>query len=337
MSRHITMADVAREAGVSLMTVSRVVNQKEGVSQETRHFIQDIIRKMGYHPSSIARSLATQRTGTLGLVVPDISNPFFSGVAHGVERVAYAEGYSVLLCNTEEDPQRELDVLQLLEEKRVDGMILCSSRLEKGKLRRALAQQPAVVLVNRWLGNRRGTLPVGSVIVDDEAGAQMATQHLLNRGHRMIGFLSGPPNSYSGQGRSRGYQVALTSAGMTFRSEFTRSCPPTVEGGQMAACQLLHAHPEITALLCYNDLVAVGALQACSESSRTIPDDLAIVGYDDIFLAALVTPTLTTCRVSREELGRLSTRLLVDRMNGSSDGCEKIVLQPELVIRSSAP
>lgn len=180
MPSRVTMADVAREADVSLMTVSRVVNEKGEVSPATRQRVLEVIEQLGYRPSAIARGLATQRTGSVGLVMPDVSNPFFSDVAHGAEHLAYAEGYNIFLCNTDEDPQRELSVLQSLEEKQVDGVVLCSSRLYDSELEAALAHHPAAVLVNRRL---EGGGVVGSVVIDDEAGGRMATQHLLQAGH----------------------------------------------------------------------------------------------------------------------------------------------------------
>ena len=337
MPIRVTIADVAREAGVSMMTVSRVVNDKEGVSQETRQAIEEVIRKLDYRPNILARSLATQRTGTLGLVVPDISNPFFSGVARGVEKTAFAKGYSILVCNTEEDPQREWDVLELLLEKRVDGLVLSSSRLKQQKLRSILTQYPAAVLINNQLEGRGNPVSVGCAMIDDKAGGRMATNHLSTSGHKIIGFLSGPTISQSSRWRNDGYRQALTEAGLSYRTELVLPCFPTVEGGQQAASRLLESHPEITALFCYNDLVAVGAIQACVELGRAIPDDLAIVGYDDILLAALVTPSLTTCRVAREELGGLATGLLLERLAGCTKECEKSILQPELIIRASAP
>jgi LacI family transcriptional regulator len=337
MPNRVTLADVARIAGVSLMTVSRVVNHKEGVGQETRQRIEAIIEKLGYHPSGIARSLVTQRTGTIGLVVPDISNPFFSDVARGVEQIAFEQGYSVLLCNTEEDPHRELDVLHLLGEKWVDGIVLCSSRLEAGALSTILAQYPAAVLVNRQIDSEIEALPVGSVILDDETGGQIATRHLLDRGHRAVGCLAGPPNSFSGQKRVQGYQAALMAAGLSFNPDLNRTCSPSVAGGFQVGNELLTTHPEITALFCFNDLVAVGVLQACAQLGRRVPDDLAVVGYDDILIASLVTPSLTTCRVPREELGRLATQWLLSRLSGGEAGYEIKVLQPQLVIRASAP
>jgi len=337
MPIRMTIADVAREAGFSMMTVSRVVNNKEGVSQKTRQAIQEVLQKLDYHPNILARGLATQRTGTLGLIVPDISNPFFSGVARGVEKAASEEGYSILVCDTEEDPQRELDVLELLLEKWVDGLVLCSSRLEQQKLQSILAQYPAAVLVNKQLESENAPFSVGCALINDKAGGQMATDHLIKSGHKLIGFLSGPPISQSGIWRAEGYRQALMEAGLPYRPEFVIPCGPTVEDGQRAAAQLLVAQPGITALFCYNDLVAVGVIQACNASGRAIPDDLAIVGFDDILLAPLVTPPLTTCRVEREELGKLATGLLIDRLNGCTKGCEKRILQPELIIRASAP
>jgi LacI family transcriptional regulator len=337
MTHRVTIADVAREVGVSLMTVSRVVNNKEDVSPETRRRVQAVIERLDYRPSNIARGLVTKRTGTLGLVMPDVSNPFFSEVARGAEHVAYAEDYNVFLCNTEEDTQRELNVLQSLEEKQVDGVVLCSSRLEENELEETVSLYPAIVLANRWLETRDEENGKDVVILDDVAGGRMATQHLLDGGHWAVGFLAGPPASYSGRRRLEGYRAALVAAGLSYNSDWTRYCSPTVEGGREIACGLLSAHPELTALFCYNDLVAVGALHACVDLDYAIPGDLAVVGFDDIPLAALVTPSLTTCHVDRYELGARAMRLLLDRISGRTEECQEIVLQPELVVRDSAP
>ncbi len=337
MTHRVRMADVARQAGVSLMTVSRVVNNKDDVSADTRQHVQAIIKQLGYRPSEIARGLVTKRTGAIGLVVPDVSNPFFSEVVRGAEHVAYAKNYSVLLCNTEEDAERELAVLQSLEEKRVDGVVLCSSRLTEDELEEAISRHSAAVLVNRRLKfiDERGGVSV--VTLDDVAGGQMATQHLLERGHRAIGFLAGPPTSHSGQGRMEGYRLAMTAAGVSAFSRWIKHCAPTVTGGRASARTLLGDTPELTALFCFNDLVAIGALQTCVELGLTVPDNVAIVGFDDIPLAALVTPSLTTCRVSRYELGTRAMELLLERINGDAEEDKEIVLPTELVVRNSAP
>jgi LacI family transcriptional regulator len=330
--KRVTIEDVARAAGVSRQTVSRAINNRGEISPETRARVLSIAEEMGYRPSGIARGLATQRTRTIGLVVPDNANPFFSEVARGAEHVAYAEGYNVFLCNTDEDQQRERAVLQSLEEKRVDGLVLCSSRLPEDELRAIVAHHPAVVLVNRRLGSD----DVGMVLIDDEMGGRMATQHLLQAGHRAVGFLAGPPASHSGQQRAKGYRAALVAAGLPDDPDQIRHCPPMVEGGREAARELLIARPELTALFCFNDLVAVGALQACADLGRAVPDDIAIVGFDDIPLAALVTPSLSTCHVSRHNLGAQAMHLLLNRISGRLDEeCKEIVLRPELVVRDS--
>jgi LacI family transcriptional regulator len=333
MPQHVTMADVAREAGVSLMTVSRVVNNKGELSESTRLRVQEVIDRLGYRPSDIARGLVTDRTCTIGLVVPDNSNPYFSDVARGVEHVAYAEGYNVFLCNTEENEQREIAVLQSLEEKRVDGVVLCSSRLNDDKLKTALAHHGAVVMVNRKI-DQNG---LGMLLVDDENGGLMAMQHLIQRGHRKIGFIAGPQKSYGGQQRAKGFRLALDKAGIPFQPDWERHCGPVVESGREAAYDLLSSHPELTAIACFNDLNAVGALQACVQLGIRVPDDIAIVGYDDIPLASLVTPALTTCRVPTYHLGQQAMRLLLAHISDNSATHENILVRPELIVRASAP
>jgi LacI family transcriptional regulator len=336
MERKATVADIAREAGVSMMTVSRVINHKGDVSAATLEKVQEVIDRLNYRPSGIARSLATKHTGALGLVVPDVSNPFFAEIARGAEHIAYAEGYNIFLCNTEEDPQRELTVVHSLEEKRVDGVVLIS-RLQPRQISDVIQHLPAAVLINQRLEKKTGPLPVGTVRLDDVAGGQMATQHLLDRGHQAIGLLAGPTTSFSGQARTKGYLRALAEAGIVPDLSWKSHCPPTVEGGQAAARALLQAQPQLTALFCFNDLVAVGALQACAELGRRIPDDLAVVGYDDSPLAALVTPPLTTCRAPRYELGAEAVRLLLDQIRSDAKAGAEVVLQVQLVIRASAP
>jgi LacI family transcriptional regulator len=336
MSKRVTMSDVADKAGVSLMTVSRVINNKGDVSSETRQRILEIISKLGYRPSGIARSLATRETATIGLVIPDVSNAYFAEITQGVEHLAYSRGYHVFLCNTQEDPQREVALIQSLEEKRVDGLILCSPRLEDEKLVSAIANLPAVVLINRRLRQSPQDM-FDSVNLDDERCGQIAAQHLIQSGHTCIGFLAGPPASYSGAGRRKGFLTALHGAGIHLEEGWVLPCHPSVEGGHEAACSLLSAHPELTALFCFNDLIAVGVLQACNELKRRVPQDLVIVGHDDIPVAALVSPALTTCRVPRYELGVKAVNALLERLRDCPDDCSQIVLQPELVIRESAP
>lgn len=336
MPNRVTMSDVAQQAGVSLMTVSRVINHKGDVNPETRQRVLGIVKELDYRPSAIARSLATQQTRTIGLVIPDVSNPFFADIVRGIEHLAYVQGYHVFLCNTEEDASRELSVIQSLEDKRVDGMILCSSRLDEKTLLELLARLPAAVLINRRLNKSYDNI-YQSVSQNDELGERMAANHLIHRGHTRIGFLAGPKYAFSGVGRRAGYRAAMESAGLPIVPTWMIHCPPTVDGGYQASISLLVDHPELTALLCYNDLVAVGVLQACTELNRRVPDDLAVIGYDDIPMAKLVSPSLTTCRVKRTELGVKAVEALLDRLKDCPGGCRPIVLTSDLIIRQSAP
>ena len=228
MAQRVTMSDVAREAGVSLMTVSRVVNEKGEISPETRQRVQEVIARLGYRPSGIARSLAGGQTHTIGLVVPDIANPYFSGIAHGVASVANAEGFGVLLCDCEEETTREISMLDVLEEKRVDGVIVAAPRTPTADLLPVLERHPNAVIVNRLFDETEYTSASGYVINDDKAGGYAIAKHLIERGHKHIAFLAGPPTSYGSMRRMRGYQLALEENYLDFNPEIVRYCKPTV-------------------------------------------------------------------------------------------------------------
>jgi len=312
-------------------TVSRAINNKSEIRANTRQRVLAVAEQLGYRPSSIARGLATNRTLTIGLVVPDIANPFFSEIARGAEDMAHQAGYSLLLGNSIEDPEREADVLRTLEEKRVDGIVLCSSRLPDDVLMKLAVRYPAAVLVNRHLLGSH----VDTICVDDATGARLATRYLLQTGHRTIAFLAGPPMSHSGQRRAQGYVAGLAEAGLPDDPTLQIACSPYQEGGLQAARTLLTTRPDLDAFVCYNDLVAVGALQACAALGRRMPEDVAVIGCDDISLAALVTPPLTTLRVAKRELGASAVQILLDRLAGRKDGYDEIVLQPRLIVRAS--
>jgi LacI family transcriptional regulator len=330
--KKITIADVAREAGVSRQTVSRVLNDKSEIRPSTRESVMQVIERLGYSPSGIARGLATNKTLTVGLVVPDITNPFFPEIARGVEDVVREHDYEMFLCNSVEDPEREEHVLRALEDKRVDGAIICSSRLPDGQLFPRLRQQRAAVLVNRLAPPELA----GTVRVQDAEGTEQAVNHLLAGGHRVIGFLCGPSNSHSAKERARGFEAALSAGEHRLDRDLMCPCPPNPEGGYEVALALLSEHTGIDGLVCYNDLVAVGALRACAKLGLRVPDDVAVVGCDDIMVAGLLSPALTTLRVPKYEIGASAARMLLDRI-GERRGKSEVVLRPELIVRESAP
>ena len=336
MTKRVTIADVAKEAGVSMMTVSRAINDKGEISETTKQRILEIAKQMGYRPSGLARGLVTQRTTTVGLVVPDIANPFFSQIARGVEDVAYANGYNLFLLNTIEDVDRECAALDSLWEKQVDGLILCSSRLQQESLVERLRQFRYVVLVNRIL--QSAVDGVCTINVDDTAGACQAMDYLLESGRETIAFIAGPQQSLSGQQRLAGYQQSLRNHGRPVPAQLVAHCEPDTEGGYGAAMTLLAAHPQVTAVFAFNDLVAVGVLQACKELGRRVPQDIAIIGSDDIPLASLVTPSLTTLRVAKRHLGTtaMSTLLHLIKQNSLPPAADQTI-HPQLILRDSTP
>lgn len=327
----VTISDVASASGVSAMTVSRVLNGKNSIRPETRARVEATIARLGYRPSKVARSLITNKTQTLGIVVPDIGNPFFPEIVAGVEEAAWQAGYSLLLCNTNEHPTREKRVLEMLEDARVDGLILASSRLSDDLLHPYLVQHQATVLINRY-----STAPkVGTVRVDDVYGTMRAVHHLFDGGKQSIAFIAGPENSHSGQARRQGFVTAFETSGRTLREELIVPSQPLEGAGYSAARTLLTDAPEIDALLCYNDLVAIGALQALRELGKRVPQDIAVIGCDNIRLASLTSPSLTSLGVDKRQLGEAAVTILL-RLIGGELGDRHISVKPELILRESA-
>ena len=330
--RRVTIKDIAQEAGVSPQTVSRAINDKGEISPQTRDRILRIAERLGYRPNSIARSLATRRTQNIGLVVPDVANPFFASTARGIEDAAQQSSYNIFLCNTDENVDREMNAIHSLEAQRVDGIILCSSRLSEPQLVRLAERYQPLVLVNRQIAHPQ----TGYVVVDDARGSAEAVRYLLQLGHRKIGLLAGPRTSHSGRLRLEGYQGAMRAHGYPVPATWQEHCPPQVEGGRTAARAVLQRAPELTALLAYNDLVAVGALRACRDMGVGVPQEVAIVGCDDVPLAALVSPGLTTVHIPTYNLGQKAMGLLLHMMGDENGQPEPIVVSPHLVIRDSS-
>ena len=332
MSDRVTIADVARLAGVSTMTVSRVNNAKGDVRPSTRARVERAIAQLEYRPSQAARSLTTRRSHTIGLLVPDITNPFFPAIVRGAEDVAWSEGYAVSLTNTVEDLERERAAFEHFEAHRVDGLIVCSARLPDRDLARAIERHPATVLLNRS-APLEGT--ASSLEVDDVRGAHLAIAHLANGGRRRIGLLAGPTRSTSAQRRRWGSAESLAFHGLEHGDDLIEEGEPTEQAGRAAMAALLARRPDLDAVLAYNDVVAIGALEALREAGRRVPDDVAVVGCDDVRLASLGGPARTAVRRGTDALGRRAGGRLWERMRGGPP--RRVVVQPDLVVRASAP
>lgn len=336
MPKRITIADVAREAGVSMMTVSRAINNKGRISEDTRENILKIAKEMGYQPSGLARALATNRSCTLGLIVPDVANPFFSQIARGVEDAAYASGFNVFLVNTDEDIEREEIALDSLLEKQVDGAILASSRLPQAHLTEYVRKFNEIVLINRTFDSQ-AVGSVATINVDDVRGAQIAIEHLARSGMKNIAYLAGPEGSASGKRRLDGYRLGLDASNLAFQEYFIVHCHPNTNSGYEAAKYLLNRQKSISAIFAYNDLIAIGAMQACDELGLHVPDDIAIIGVDDIPLATVVRPKLSTLRIDKHELGQLAMNTLIALIEKDENVLREQVIQPSMVLRESTP
>lgn len=326
------MADVARAAGVSKQTVSRVVNGKGETSSATEARVLQIIDDLGYRPSGVARSLVTRRTLSLGLIVPNLSNPYYSEIAQGAETAAWELGYSLFLYNVFEDPGHERAVLHTLEDRGVDGIVLDSPSLPTRQLLPLLRRQRATVLI----GSEAPASVAGSIRVDDAHGIELALDHLRGGGRERSALLAGNRRYASARVRRRAFLDGLGRRGEAVDETLAPEHEPDAASSRAAARDLLERRPEIDSLICFNDIVAAGALRACRDLGRRVPDDIAVIGHDDIPLADLTHPTLTTLRVSKRDLGGNAVRMLVDRLEGRNRNTE-IVHRPELVIRESAP
>jgi LacI family transcriptional regulator len=326
----ITLADVARRAGVSVQTASRVANNRGETSAETRARVLQVIAELGYRPNGVARGLRARATHTIGIMVPDITNPFFPEIVRGAEEAASQAGYAIFLGNVVEDTAREAAMLSVLEERRVDGVVVCSARQDDADLFAGLRRHRAAVVVNR-------SAPpdlAGVVRVDYRDAAAQAVRHLASTGCRAIGYLGGPPDSRGGSERAEGFHAALRGLGLPDVPVRQIQARPTIEGGHTATCHLLQQCPDIDGLFCYNDLVAAGCVTACRERGLVVPDDIAIIGCDDISFAALFCPPLTTLRIRTFDMGHLAVRLLLERMKGIVNQ-PNMVFQAELVPRAS--
>lgn len=327
----ITILDVAREAGVSTKTVSRVINNDGYVSTEKRERVRIAIDRLDYRPNRAARNLASNRSAVIGLLVPDVNNPYFPEVVHGVEDAARKRGYNVLLFNTESKVDQEREAFRFLEEHRVDGAIVNLPYIPREELEIVLSRQKASVVVDSYPVGKG----VGNIRVDFYDAAVQAVHHLVRIGRTKLGYIGPIKAYYTFQERYRGIIAGLESAGVPVHPEYVMELQRTgIEDNYEGARALLTSHPEIDGLICFNDMVALGAIKACDDLGIAIPDQLALMGFDDIPFAGLSRISLTTMRVPKFEVGVKSVEMLLDRLNGITEPVEYI-LKTELVQRST--
>ncbi|WP_029008386.1 LacI family DNA-binding transcriptional regulator [Azospirillum halopraeferens] len=328
----VTIRDVAGAAGVSVSTVSHVLNATRFVAPETERLVREAIERLGYAPNGIARALKGNRTRTLGMIVTASSNPFFAQVIHGLETASSDRGYSLILCNTDDDPDKQLRAFEALHGRRIDGLAVMASNADLGFLDRVRDRAPALPL----LLLDSDPQPGACAVADDSAlGGRLAAGLLAQRGFRRIACITGPARHPRSRARLAGFTEGLRAAGLTLDPALVRTADLTIAGGYAAAAALLDGAAPPDAVFAFNDLMAVGALRAAAERGLPVPERLSVMGYDDIELAAYLTPPLTTVRQSAALLGARAAELLIDHLEHDRPLPDLLSLPPDLVLRAS--
>lgn len=328
-----TIRDVAKRAGVAPITVSRVINNSGYVSEKTRARVEAAIADLGYVPNVLARSLRSRRTDTLALILTDISNPFWTTVARGVEDAASAAGFNVILCNTDESEAKQGKYLHVLMQKQVDGVLLVPASSADGPIQFVRGQDTPIVVLDRRIPGAQ----VDTVRGDSEGGAYQLTRLLLSLGHRRIAVLSGPQGISTAEDRVAGYRRAMTEAGLNLDPAWVHYGKYSLEGGYDMAQQVLARSPRPSGLFAGNNFVAIGALWALREAGLRVPEDMALVSFDDLPADLVVVPFFTVAAQPAYEMGRRATELLLERLSGEApEAYQEVVLPIEIIVRQSS-
>ena len=325
-----TIRDVARRAGVSTATVSRVLAGIGNPRPATAEAVLAAVEALAYRPSDVARSLRMKRTRTLGLIVTDIQNPFFPELVQAADLAARGLGYSILLGSAAYDEHRAMHYLDLMVSRRVDGMIVASSQLSDEAWQWLQAAPVPVVVANA----EPPGLPMTVITSDNEAGAALATGHLLALGHRRIAYVRGSATFTADEPRLAGFRHACRAAGLPKGDTPELRGDGQVEGGERAVAELLARGPAVTAVACYNDVTAIGALRALRTAGRNVPGDVSVIGCDDIAAAAWVSPALTTVAQQKAEMGRLAVERLAAAIDGPDHRSPPETIRLPMILRA---
>lgn len=329
--KRITIETVAQATGVSRQTVSRAMNDKGEISPETKERVLKAIQELGYQPNRLAQGMVTQRTKTVGLVMPDITNLFFPEVARGVQDAGRLHDYNVLLCNTDDEPEEEIRVLNSLAAQRVDGIFMIGSVADDVALAKFADFYSPIVMLNRFFEHPN----VNLIIVDNERGAFLAVEHLIAQGRRTIGMLANLNFSRSQIRRVRGYEEALKHYGIPVDRSLIIGETSTLQGGYNALQQLMAIHPGVTAVFTYNDLMGLGAVRAARDLGKRVPEDIAVIGFDNIGMASMSTPSLSSIHVDKYAIGQKAMNRILDMLDRPDDSFATIEFGVELIQRES--
>lgn len=327
----VTIKDIAKKADVSVTTVSRVLNNKPDVGDDTRAKILKIIDELNYNPNSVARGLVMQKTHTIGLIIPDISNPFFPQVARAVEDKAQKLGYSVIFFNTDNNLEREKKAVELFQSKQVDGLIVSLSLGNESVLKTLKAADYPVVQIDRSVSDRLYPL----VSIDNQSSAYQLVEYLIKKGHRKIAHISGDLNTTTAQTRLKGYKKALKDNKLVLNDDYIISGDYSQQSGLKAMGKLLDLAERPTAVFAANDLSAAGAYKAIFAAGLKIPQDIAVAGHDDIDIASLLRPELTTMKQPKYDLGEKALTVLMEMIENNKFDLKDQILETNLIIRES--
>lgn len=328
-----TIYDIARIAGVSTATVSKVFNNTGRISDRTKQRIMKISEELNYQPNVMASALTGKKTYTIGLLIPDLVNPFFAELSRSIEDHAHELGYNLMICNTDNDMTKELKYIRVLQQKQVDGIIAATGVRNDAILKELVSKRMPITLVAR----ETSVLSAGTVLVDDYTGAYNAISYLHGIGHKRIGVIAENLEVSSSRERVRGYRQAIENAGLIYDDSLVKVSDSSVEGGKIAGGALLQESKRPTAIFACNELLAIGAMQAARERKIAIPEQLSIIAFDNTILATVTDPPLTTVAQPIKEMGeqvvKLITRDLTDLI--VTRAAQRVVLLPELIIRGS--
>jgi LacI family transcriptional regulator len=324
----VTIYNIAKEAGVSIATVSKVINNTGRISEKTRKKVQEVIKELDYHPNVMATALMGKKTKTIGLLIPDLANPFFSELARNIEDSAHELGYNIIICSTDYSPEKESKYITLLKQKQVDGFILASGFEDLIKVEELIKEEIPVVIVARDFP----MFPVNAVAIDDFMGGYEATSFLIKLGHKKIGIIA--RDIWSNRERVRGYKQALEDNNL--KAMFlVYAQETTILWGKKITNVYLKGDQIPTAIFTCNDLLTIGAIQAAKENGLTVPNDLSVVGFDDTMIATVVDPPLTTIAQPIVLMGKEVMSLIVGIIEGEKKDKIRVTLMPNLIERKS--
>jgi len=331
--KRVTIKDIANVTGFSINTVSRALNSKPEIRTETKEKILETATRLGYRPNRLAKGLRLNKTATIGVIVTDVANPFFGALVKGVARAARDLGYSIILQDTDEAYAGEEEAIQVMLSEQVDGLLITPVQSRKETIEKLAAARFPFVLLGRYFDD----LETAYVVPNDYQGGFLATEHLLEQGHTQIAMVNGPLHISSARERFQGFKDALNRYGVPLDKSLVKTGALTVDAGRSLARSFFKRESPPTAIVSYSDFVAFGVMQSIREAGFSIPDDVAIVGYDDVQLSSCLKVPLTTIRTPKEKMGRQAMQVLARRLRGDQDAQvpQQQKLDVELVVRES--